>query len=91
MVHLRCGSQPGGLPACDASQAGRPPPSPFGAELSTQFQPGRQSGPPLLQICLSALERRCQLDRHINCFELYETSVSWEELKPLRDAAELGE
>ena len=91
VVHRRCGAQPAGLPACDASVSGRPPPSLFGAELAALFQPSRQLGPPLLQHCLAALERRCQLDRQLNCFEIYEPSVAWEELKPLREALELGE
>ncbi|XP_037090367.1 phosphatidylinositol 3-kinase regulatory subunit alpha-like [Pollicipes pollicipes] len=89
VVHRRCGAQPAGLPACDAGGAGRPPPSLFGAELSQLFQPGRQPGPPLLQLCLAQLERRCQQDVAINCYELYESTVSWDELQPLRDAVDL--
>ena len=91
VVHRKCGAQPAVLPACEPGAAGRQPPSLFGAELSTTFQPGRQQGPPALVSCLAALERRCQLDRQINCFEIYEKFEPWEELKPLRDAVELGE
>ncbi|XP_043227510.1 phosphatidylinositol 3-kinase regulatory subunit alpha-like isoform X2 [Amphibalanus amphitrite] len=89
VVHRRCGSQPAGLPACEPGTVGRPAPSLFGAELTATFQSGRQLGPPVLIACLSALERLCERDRHINCYEIYEeTTPTWDDLKPLRDALE---